>query len=86
MAWFGQIRNNFSHKGPLNLGLVQNRHFKNYKYIWHSKQFLRQGVFIEQKLVGWKQKSTLETTFIISFGVSFLVLARKFAYHLEIPF
>ena len=62
MIWFGEIRNNFSHRGPLNLGLVQNRHFKNYKYMWHySKQFLRQGYLQNKswlagnKKIRWKQ-------------------------------
>ena len=44
--WSGQKRNNLSQKRiskPLNSGLVENRHFKDYNYLGHSKPFLRVG-------------------------------------------
>ena len=77
----------FLPQGPPKFGLGAKSALQKLQiYVALLKAIFETGVFIEQKLVGWKQKNTLETTFIISFGASFLVLARKFAYHSEIPF
>ena len=41
------------------------------------KAIFETGVFIEQKLVSWKQKNTLETSFITLFGASFFGFSQK---------